>query len=131
MDLDAILNEAAAEQFKPEPPKKRIDPPEIKPWLAATANVNVEFRDKWNTLVRRDVDVVVPSKFQTSNAYRVGDSTPSPGAQKLLYEVSLFSDIKRPMYIMHQIDFCCCYSISWLKVRQQDVDWRNQKYLSY
>lgn len=87
MDLDAILNEAAEEQFKPEPPKKKIDPPEIRPWLAATACVLPESRDKWNQLVRRDVEAVVPSKFQASNAYRIGDATPSPGPHKILHEV--------------------------------------------
>ena len=130
MDLDAILNEAAAEQFKPDPPKKRIDPPEIKPWLAATANVNVEFRDKWNALVRRDVDAVVPSKFQTSNSYRIGDSTPSPGANKLLYEVSIKNELYC-FFLIYSIDSLDFGSTSLSKMRQLGAAWKNPKSPNY
>ena len=89
MDLDAILDEAAAE-IKPDlpvVPKKRIDPPEIRPWLAATALVTPELRDKWTSYVRRDADAVVPSKFLASQSYQSGDPYAAQSSNKILYEI--------------------------------------------
>jgi hypothetical protein len=68
--------------------KKVPESAEIKPWLAATANVQPEFRDKWTQLVRRDLTAVTPSQFQTSYAYRGWwDPSGSPATNKVLQEL--------------------------------------------
>jgi hypothetical protein len=87
-DLDALLDEAADAIFKPEPPKRKVDPPEVKPWLAATALVTPALRDEWSALVRKDHEVVIKSKFLPSKAYQSGDAqqTPLTNANKLLFE---------------------------------------------
>jgi hypothetical protein len=41
----------------PKPVVKKVaESAEIKPWLASTANVPAEFRDKWTKLVRQDLN---------------------------------------------------------------------------
>jgi len=88
MDLDAMLD-AAADQHLPvqEITSKPKESAEIKPWLACTANVKPELRDVWNTMVRKDLQAQVVSKFQPSNAYRKWDSNIPPGPNKLLQEL--------------------------------------------
>jgi hypothetical protein len=93
MDLDALLDEVADAHFKtpekPVLPKKKMDPPEIKPFLAATALVQpTTQRDKWSSYVRRDFHVESKSCFLPSNSYRSGDSvqTSAPTSNKILYE---------------------------------------------
>jgi hypothetical protein len=89
MDLDAILDEAAAD-LKPEAsaaPKKKVDPPEIRPYLAAAALAPPELRDKWNGYVRRDIHAVAPSKFLASQAYQRGDPYAPQSLNKMLYDL--------------------------------------------
>jgi hypothetical protein len=73
-DLDALLDEAAS-TIKPAAPKKKVDPPAIRPYLAATALVDPETRDRWSSYVRRDHEVEVPVQFMPSDTYQKGDST--------------------------------------------------------
>jgi hypothetical protein len=95
MDLDAILDDAASSHFKDAPPPapapvKKLEPAEIKPWLAATANVPPEFRDKWTPMVRKDLAAKVVTKFMPSNAYRrweTGAEGKAMGENKLLQEM--------------------------------------------
>lgn len=81
MDLDAMLNDAANEVLTtapvttPKPPPAPV-PEAIKPWLAASANVPKEFREKWTAMVKNDRNAVIHSQLQPSNAYRSWDSTP-------------------------------------------------------
>jgi hypothetical protein len=88
MDLDAILDEAAAD-LKPTivAPKKRVDPPEIRPFLAAAALAPPELRDKWNGYVRRDINAVAPSKFLASQAYQRGDPYAPQSLNKMLHDL--------------------------------------------
>ena len=92
MDLDQLLDEAAEATFKPEPaavPKKKVDPQEIKPYLAATALVPPILRDKWSSYVRRDYEIVIKSNFLPSNSYQQGDSSSTlvpPNSNKLLFD---------------------------------------------
>ena len=91
MDLDAMLDEAAEVTFKPETvvPKKKIDPQEIKPYLAATALVPPTLRDKWSGYVRRDNEIVIKSNFLPSTSYQQGDASGAPVAinsNKLLFD---------------------------------------------
>ena len=80
--------DAAADQHLPqEIVRKPKESAEIKPWLACTANVKPDLRDLWNTMVRRDLQAQVISKFQPSNAYRKWDSNIPPGPNKLLQEL--------------------------------------------
>ena len=93
MDLDALLDEAAEATFKPEPVivKKRVDPTEIKPYLAATALVTPSIRDKWSSYVRRDNEIVIKSNFLPSVSYQQGDVNNErlvpPNSNKILYDV--------------------------------------------
>ena len=80
--------DAAADQHLPqEIVRKPKESAEIKPWLACTANVKPDLRDLWNTMVRRDLQAQVISKFQPSNAYRKWDSNIPPSPDKLLQEL--------------------------------------------
>jgi hypothetical protein len=81
MDLDALLDDTAnsvLEPAKPAAPKpsQSTVPAEIKPWLASSANVPKEFRDKWSNYVKLDRNAQVLSKLQPSNSYRSWDSQP-------------------------------------------------------
>ncbi len=84
-DLDDMLDEVANEQFKA--PVKKQEPTEMKAWLAFTANVTPEIRDKWTSLVRKDLPATVMTRFQPSNAYRKWDSlSGTSSSTKLLQE---------------------------------------------
>ena len=84
-DLDDMLDEVANEQFKA--PAKKQEPAEMKAWLAFTANVTPEIRDKWTSLVRKDLPATVMTRFQPSNAYRKWDSlSGTSSSTKLLQE---------------------------------------------
>jgi hypothetical protein len=68
--------------------KKPAESAEIKPWLASTANVPPEFRDKWTSLVRNDLKATAASSFQPSYAYRTWwDPSGSPASNKVLQEL--------------------------------------------
>lgn len=85
-DLDALLDDAAS-TIKPAAPKKKIDPPAIRPYLAATALVDPEVRDRWSSYVRRDYDVDVPVQFLPSETYQKGDTTyAGTTSNKVLFE---------------------------------------------
>lgn len=83
MDLDAILNNAADTVLEPSPVKDVVDKPkpapvpaEIKPWLASSANVPKDIREKWTKYVKSDLNAKVLSKLQPSHSYSSWDSTP-------------------------------------------------------
>ena len=50
---------------------------EVKPWLASSANVPKDYREKWTKMVKIDSDVSVSSSFDSSNAYRLWEATSS------------------------------------------------------
>lgn len=106
MDLDAILDDAASSHFKDTPaapaaPVRKLEPAEIKPWLAATANVPPEFRDKWTPMVRKDLSAKVVTKFLPSNAYRRWEA----GAEgKVMGENKLLQEMVRNAAIRCQFD---------------------------
>jgi len=91
MDLDAMLDEAAEATFKqPEQlvQRKKMDPPEIKPYLAATALVQPNLRDKWTDFIRRDNAIPNKPCFLASNAYQAGDPTNIPASSnRILFEL--------------------------------------------
>lgn len=63
---------------------------EIRPWLAASANVPKEIREKWTKMVKTDVDTEVCSRFNTSYTYHAWDApstTAKPGVKKALHEL--------------------------------------------
>ena len=94
MNLDDILDNVMGDE-KSEPPKapapvvkKPAESAEIKPWLASTANVPPEFRDRWTSLVRNDLKATVASQFQPSYAYRTWwDPSSAPANNKVLQEM--------------------------------------------
>ena len=94
MDLDDILDdvmgEAVVAVVPPKPPavKKPAESAEIKPWLASTANVPADSRDRWTKLVRQDLTAVTATPFQTSYAYRNWwDAAGTPSTNKVLQEL--------------------------------------------
>mmetsp|Transcript_2902 Transcript_2902/g.3040 ORF Transcript_2902/g.3040 Transcript_2902/m.3040 type:complete len:163 (+) Transcript_2902:123-611(+) len=93
MDLDDILNDVMGETevkvVAPKPVVKKVaESAEIKPWLASTANVPAEFRDKWTKLVRQDLNAATATPFQASYAYRNWwDASGSPSTNKVLQEL--------------------------------------------
>jgi hypothetical protein len=91
MDLDAILNDASEKLLETPKPAAVASspsavPPEIKPWLAASANVPKEYRDKWTQLVKVDRNAVIGSVLQPSNSYRSWDS-PALNTNKLVHDL--------------------------------------------
>jgi hypothetical protein len=92
MDLDAMLDDVASTHLPPAAVPttvvRNIEAPEIKPWLAATANVSPTTRDTWTQMVRKDLKANVTTKFQPSNAYRKFDSAQQVNVStKLLLEL--------------------------------------------
>lgn len=89
-DLDAILNDAAKSVIestvKPAAAPPSAVPAEIKPWLASSANVPKEFRDKWTSLVKVDRSAALLSALQPSNAYRSWESPPL-NTSKIVYDL--------------------------------------------
>lgn len=55
--------------------KSQIVSNEIRPWLASSANVPKDTREKWTKLIKTDCDTEILSKFQPSAAYGEWDST--------------------------------------------------------
>lgn len=92
MDLDAMLDDVASTHLPPAAVQttvvRKVEAPEIKPWLAATANVAPTTRDTWTQMVRKDLKANVTTKFQPSNAYRKFDSSQNVNVStKLLQEL--------------------------------------------
>jgi hypothetical protein len=88
MSLDDMLDDAADsvlvknKQNKNDPEieqeqKIRIVSDQIKPWLAFTANVPAELREKWTKMAKIDSETEVISKFHPSTAYRSWDPVAS------------------------------------------------------
>eukprot|EP00599_Poterioochromonas_sp_BG-1_P002494 CAMPEP_0173154744 /NCGR_PEP_ID=MMETSP1105-20130129/13669_1 /TAXON_ID=2985 /ORGANISM="Ochromonas sp., Strain BG-1" /LENGTH=181 /DNA_ID=CAMNT_0014070991 /DNA_START=26 /DNA_END=571 /DNA_ORIENTATION=- len=99
IDLDAILEDAVnSEQLVANSKfdrdvesslKIRVVSDDIKPWLAASANVPKDFREKWTKMTKIDIDTEILSKFQPSYAYRSFDA-PIPlknGINRSLQEI--------------------------------------------
>ena len=99
LDLDAILEDAVnsqqLNQAKVEnndvdtPLKIHIVSDDVKPWLAASANVPKDIREKWTKMVKKDIDTEISTKFQPSYAYRTFDA-PIPlknGINRSLQEI--------------------------------------------
>lgn len=61
-----------------------------KPWLAASANVPKDLREKWTKMTKIDSDISLSSPFDNSNAYRsweAANSTAKVGVAKALQEL--------------------------------------------
>lgn len=95
-DLDAMLDDAATTTNlsgkKDEVDaglKIRLISDDIKPWLAASANVPKDFREKWTKMTKIDLEAEMTTKFQSSYAYRAWDG-PVPvknGINRSLQEI--------------------------------------------
>ena len=88
--LDDVMGEAAVAVVVPKPVvvKKPAESAEIKPWLASTANVPADSRDRWTKLVRQDMSAVTATPFQASYAYRNWwDAAGTPSSNKVLQEL--------------------------------------------
>lgn len=83
-DLDALLDSviessglASSQPAAVEPaaiePKLRVVSDDVKPWLAFTANVQKDYRDKWTKMARADIETEILTRFQPSYAYRSWD----------------------------------------------------------
>lgn len=108
VDLDAILDEAATannlngpklDVVEAGPKVTRILSEEVRPWLAASANVPKDFREKWTKMTKTDTDAEICTKFQPSYAYRSWDG-PAPAKnglnrclQEMVRKASLLSGI--------------------------------------
>ena len=108
IDIDAlpstassVLKTSTTNPIKPAEPTP-IAPPEIprvssvgivssevKPWLASSANVPKDYRERWTKMVKIDSDATVSTPFDSSNAYRLWESTSSSkgGINKCLQEL--------------------------------------------
>ncbi len=62
---------------KVEEAKKELFSSEIRPWLAASANVPKETREKWTKMTKIDIEAELVSKFQRSAAYQEWDAAPN------------------------------------------------------
>mmetsp|Transcript_16561 Transcript_16561/g.22798 ORF Transcript_16561/g.22798 Transcript_16561/m.22798 type:complete len:184 (-) Transcript_16561:44-595(-) len=113
MDLDDLLNDidihnlptvVSKETVKkvdiPKLPKPQVDTPkksvaslvspEIKPWLAYSANVPKELREKWTKMANIDTNAQLSSPFDKSTAYRHWEASTSAnkaGIGKCLQEL--------------------------------------------
>lgn len=97
MDLDDLLDDVdmsalkskAVEKVAPknvptkpgsekvEEVKKELFTSEIRPWLASSANVPKETREKWTKMAKIDIEAELVSKFQRSSAYSEWDAVPN------------------------------------------------------
>lgn len=109
MDLDDLLDdvdisslkskavEKAAPKNAPTKPgnekveevKRELFTSEIRPWLASSANVPKETREKWTKMAKIDIEAELPSKFQRSAAYSEWDAAPNAkrGVNKCLLDL--------------------------------------------
>lgn len=62
---------------KVEEVKRELLSSEVRPWLASSANVPKETREKWTKMVKIDVETEFVSKFQRSSAYNEWDAPTS------------------------------------------------------
>eukprot|EP01038_Epipyxis_sp_PR26KG_P015751 gene15751-21324_t len=69
-DLDSILDEAADSTLVEKDIRIPVLSSDVRPWLASSANVPKDFRDKWNKMVKIDSDVEVLTTFAPSHAYQ-------------------------------------------------------------
>jgi protein required for attachment to host cells len=88
-DIDAGLNKL----------NKKVLSSEIKPWLASSANVPKELREKWTKMVKIDTECEFSNKFQKSHAYRNWETTNNQTStktniNKYLYELVKKSSVK-------------------------------------
>lgn len=68
--------------------KRKLIASEVRPWLAASANVPKETREKWTRMVKTDSAAELVSKFQRSSAYSEWDSSSSKrGVNKCLQDL--------------------------------------------
>jgi len=73
---------------KAEDGKKELIVSEVRPWLAASANVPKETRERWTRMVKTDSATELVSKFQRSAAYSEWDSATSKrGVNKCLQDL--------------------------------------------
>lgn len=111
MDLDDLLDDVDMSTLKSKPvdkvaakntstkpvttesaktdAKKELISSEIRPWLAASANVPKETREKWTRMAKTDSTAELCSKFQRSSAYNEWDNSSSAkrGVNKCLQEL--------------------------------------------
>jgi hypothetical protein len=85
VDLDAILEDAIQQEglagannseaaaLAAIEPKLRVVSDDVKPWLAFTANVAKEYREKWTKMAKVDTETEITSRFQSSYAYKSWD----------------------------------------------------------
>jgi hypothetical protein len=73
----------------PEEAKKELFTSEIRPWLASSANVPKETREKWTKMAKIDIEAELVSKFQRSAAYSEWDAAPNAkrGVNKCLLDL--------------------------------------------
>jgi hypothetical protein len=80
---------AAPAPEKVEEVKKELISKEIRPWLASSANVNKETREKWTKMAKIDGEAELTSKFLPSSAYAEWDTNANTkrGVNKSLQEL--------------------------------------------
>lgn len=98
IDLDAIL-EDAAKSVAPAPapaaaPAKPVSKgpvdADVKPFIAATALVTKDAREKWTKMIKDDIEADFPSSFHVSYALRSWDHQTLPtkdGINRCLQEI--------------------------------------------
>jgi hypothetical protein len=74
---------------KVEEVKRELIASEIRPWLASSANVPKETREKWTRMAKTDSATELVSKFQRSAAYNEWDNSSSSkrGVNKCLQDL--------------------------------------------
>jgi hypothetical protein len=67
---------------------KELIASEVRPWLAASANVPKETRERWTRMVKTDSGAELVSRFQRSSAYSEWDTSSSKrGVNKCLQDL--------------------------------------------
>ena len=80
--------ETSASNSKPVEGKQELITSEVRPWLAASANVPKETRERWTRMVKTDSDAELVSKFQRSSAYGEWESSNTKrGVNKCLQDL--------------------------------------------
>ena len=101
IDIDSLPSSKPSGQAKKTPttssqtksaPEKdtRLVSTEIKPFLASSANVPKEFREKWTKMNKIDIQANKTTNFLPSHAYRGWDTAPGTGGggvSKCLHEL--------------------------------------------
>jgi hypothetical protein len=122
IDLDAILEETIqteklSDTSKPVEPaekelKLRVVNDDVKPWLAFSANVPKDYRDKWTKMVKIDIETEIVSKFQMSYAYNNWNGAP-PAKNRSLHDLVKKAEFFQSILKLRSVTYLIWSGIMW------------------